>query len=292
MNELEMLFLEHGVQIAPSNHHHTRQGWLNIDCPFCSPNSNRFRMGFNIKYKYFNCWTCGNHSTYSTIKTLTGIDKQRIKEIIGDFVYKEKEKEEILGKYIEPMGILPEMKQSHLSYLKNRFHKRTFEIIKKYQLKGIGNLGRDFAWRIFIPYIYRGEKVSWTTRSISDNAVPRYKTAKANQEKISSRKLLFGEDFCRHSIIVVEGPFDAMRIGPGAVAVGGLSYSKSQVLKISKYPYRYICFDNEPAANIRADRLVNDLSIFPGETSLIKIDAKDPGSASIEEIKKLRKLIE
>lgn len=287
-----MLFLEHGIQIAPSNHHHTRQGWINIDCPFCSPSSNRFRMGFNIKYKYFNCWTCGNHSIYSTLKTLTGINKDQIKEIIGDYVHKTKETEEVVGRYAEPMGILPELHYSHLHYLKNRFHKRTFEIIKKYQLKGIGNLGKDFAWRIFIPYIYRGEKVSWTTRSITDNAVLRYKAAKTNQEKISSRKLLFGEDFCRHSIIVVEGPFDAMRIGPGAVALGGLAYSKSQVLKISKYPYRYICFDNEPTALRRANKLVSDLSILPGETFLIQLDAKDPGSAPLSEIKKIRKLIE
>ena len=90
-------------------------------------------------------------------------------------------------------------------------------------------------------------------------------------------------------MVVVEGPFDAMRIGPGAVAVMGTGWSRAQLLAISKFPVRAVVFDSEPEAQERARRLCHDLSVFEGKTSRIQLDAADPGSASKAEITRLRK---
>ena len=111
------------------------------------------------------------------------------------------------------------------------------------------------------------------------------------EEKYPLKKLLYGEDLALSSLIVVEGPLDAIRIGPGAVALCGVLFSNSQVSRIIRYPKRGICFDNEPKAQERARKLCETLKLFPGETYLITLKSKDPGEASDSEIKELRRFL-
>ena len=118
----------------------------------------------------------------------------------------------------------------------------------------------------------------------------RYISASAEQEKINHKHLIYGQDFCHHSIIVVEGPLDAWRIGPGAGALFGTAFTTAQVRKIVKYPYRYIVFDSSAEAQRRARELAEQLSAFQGITETIELDAEDPGSASPKEIRRLRRV--
>jgi hypothetical protein len=106
------------------------------------------------------------------------------------------------------------------------------------------------------------------------------------------RNLLYGEDYCRHTILVHEGPLDVWAVGPGATATCGTEFSPAQIRRIARYPRRGICFDSEPAAQTRARRLAAQLSLFPGETDLIKLDANDPGSAGAKELAELRGYLE
>jgi DNA primase len=163
------------------------------------------------------------------------------------------------------------------------------ELSKLWGIKGIG-MDAELEWRVFIPYVLDGETVSWSTRTVG-NEVPKYKAAREDQEVCSSKDLLYGEDFCKHRVMVVEGPTDVWAIGPGAVAVSGVAYSIAQVLRISQFPVRYICFDNEPSAQRKAKQLCQELSVFEGVTQNVEINAKDPGSAKKSELKQLRKLL-
>ena len=91
----------------------------------------------------------------------------------------------------------------------------------------------------------------------------------------------------------MEGPFDVWKIGPGAVALMGVFYTQNQLLQIAKYPMRYICLDSEPAAQIVANKLCNDLMAFPGQTKNIILDSgKDPGNASEKELDELKSLLQ
>ncbi len=108
---------------------------------------------------------------------------------------------------------------------------------------------------------------------------------------MSPKDLLYGADFASHTIIVVEGPTDVWRIGPGAVGVMGLQYSQKQVALIADYPTRFICFDDEPSAQRRAFKLASELREFPGQTSILAVTSSDPGSASDEQISELRELV-
>jgi DNA primase len=158
-------------------------------------------------------------------------------------------------------------------------------------LQGIG-LAARYAWRLFIPVFQYGQIVTWTTRTISDIPKIRYVSADRGDEAISRTRVLLGEDYCRHAIIICEGPFDVFRIGPGAVATLGVSYSRAQVARMSKYPVRIVCFDNDTAGQERAQRLCSDLAPFPGKTVRITLDAKDAASANEREVSMIRSFLE
>jgi DNA primase len=157
-------------------------------------------------------------------------------------------------------------------------------------VRGLGVAGR-LSWRLFLPIHLNTEQVSWTTRSVGEvEPGKRYLTAGVKESRMNPKALLYGEDLARHAIVVVEGPLDAMRIGPGAVATLGLKVSRAQVLRMSKYPVRVVLFDSEPQAQRTARKLCRDLEVFPGATYRVEVESgKDPGECSQGEIDEIRK---
>jgi len=278
-----------GIPTAPAGHHHCRPGWIQIDCPYCGYNSNRWHLGYSIEGNYLNCWRCGGHSLASALMTITRRSYYEINKLLTGL-------EPSLIKKVKPTGelIIPKnvggLRDTHIRYLNRRgFDYRTLE--RLWSIQGIGISGR-LAWRIFIPIIYHSKIVSWTTRTISDKEyITRYISAGENEESMPHHELLYGEDYARHAIIIEEGITDVWMTGPGAVCTFGLGYSTKQLERMASYPTRAVCFDNEYEAQKRAERLSNDLSVFPGDTYNVVLDAKDAGESSMEEIQKLRKEI-
>ncbi len=179
---------------------------------------------------------------------------------------------------------------AHERYLTERGFTSS-ELVSTWKIKGIGPISElGLQWRIFIPIYLDGTLVSWTTRSLSDKGV-RYVNAPSEWESIPRRELLYGEDFVGHTVIVVEGATDVWKIGPGAVATFGVAFSRAQVEKLSKYSHRIICFDSEDGAQKKAKELCQQLMAFPGETTNVVLDSKDPGSATNEEIQQLRRFL-
>ena len=280
---------EYNIPIAPESHHHCRVGWINIDCPYCGKDSSGWHMGYSIENNYLSCWRCGSHRLIDTLMEITGLPYREIKKLIDNLETDHFEKQKPLGILSLPSGI-KSLLSAHKKYLHNRkFNWRKIE--RLWGIYGIGIASR-LRWRIFIPIHYHGEVVSWTTRSISDDPrITRYISAGENEEAIPHKELLYGEDFARQAIIVTEGVFDAWKIGSGAVATFGSGYSPEQLLRISKYPTRAICFDSEPEAQKRARLLANDLSVFSGDTFNVILDEKDAAEESRENIRRLRKEI-
>jgi DNA primase len=146
-------------------------------------------------------------------------------------------------------------------------------------------------WSLFLPVSRHGQAVSWTTRAVGKGASRRYISADHSEEALPIKSLLYGEDYCRSAVIVVEGPMDAIRVGSGAVATFGLNVSPAQVARLAGFPLRAVCFDNEQRAQRVAERLCSDLSAFPGETVRVQLESgDDPGSADEEELDELRKM--
>lgn len=287
-------FLEQsGVQVAPEGHHHARGGWLQMDCPFCSKSSQRYRLGYNTYGNYFNCWVCGPKKTVETLVELTGRPKQFIVQyLFENFTPVFDKTDRATGTLKIPAGV-GRMLRAHRSYLSVTRNLNPDKIEKLWHVQGIG-LASKLSWRLWIPIQLNGRTVSWTTRTIGTRGL-RYVSASPEEEAVCHKDLLYGEDYCRHAVVVCEGPIDVWAIGPGAVATFGTSYSRKQLLRMVKYPVRVVCYDNEPEAQQRARRLCDDLEAYPGQTYNVVLEqSKDPGDSAREasgadEVKELRR---
>lgn len=268
-------------------HHHVRPGWIGVDCVYCSRNSGRVRLGFSLSRGTVSCWACGPHSTAGTLQELTGLSLAKCIELLGD-VHKEAIPERTAGTLKVPAGV-GKLLPAHLKYIESRRFDPDY-LRKVWGVKGIG-LAARLAWRLFIPIIDHGAMVSWTTRAITDNVTLRYISAKPDEEKVPAKSVLYGADYAGHSVVVHEGPTDVWRTGPGAVATLGTSFSRAQVLALSRIPRRLIVFDAGDAAQRRAKQLLDSLSAFDGRSYIAVLDAVDPCSASEREVSFLRKFL-
>lgn len=286
MTFLEFLTEYNIPHLHGGEHHHARAGWTQLDCPFCSPGSGRFRMGYCLAGGFCNCWTCGWHPAVGSLVELTGLPYGRVLEQLDrDYDWEHEESERKSLRLPEGLGDLLGV---HQDYLRNRgFNPK--EITRLWGVQGIG-LAKRLAWRLFIPITKRGAMVSWTTRAVSGSGL-RYVSAKPAEESTNHKHCLYGADLARHAVVVVEGPTDAWRVGPGAVATFGTSYTSKQVALISQYPVRVVCYDSDPYAQIQARKLCRALEAFPGSTRRVELNAKDPGEASESEIKELRSFL-
>lgn len=270
----------------PGENRHVTEGWVGTDCIYCSPGSSKFKLGFHLATNATTCWTCGRHSFTGTLAQITRLSEEQVRSVLDraanqTIVQVSRPRHPVL-----PSGLGP-LQSIHKDYLRYRDFDPD-ELEQLWNLQGIG-LTTNLSWRVFIPIHHRNQIVSWTTRAISEQVQPRYISAPADQEAIPAKELLYGSDLAGHAVVICEGPVDVWRIGPGAVATLGVSYSRAQLSKLTRYPVRAVCFDSEPAAQIRAAQLCEALEAFPGSTYLVQLNAKDPGSANQREIDQLRR---
>lgn len=265
---------------------HGREGWLQIDCPFCGSNTGKWHMGINEAGGYSNCWRCGYHSVVETLCEATNRETREILALLTNIqktIPKAAEKK--TGKLVIPKNV-ENMKPPHRRYLKGRGYDPD-TIVNLWGVRGI-SISSRLSWRLWIPITYQHEVVSWTTRTIGQNK-SRYISADTQEEAINHKHLLYGEDMAHHAIIIVEGPTDVWRIGPGAVALLGLIWSSKQIQRMKQYPVRVVCFDNEHLGRRAARKLSNILSVFPGETYEVTLSGTDPASSPDKEIRELQK---
>ncbi len=279
------------IPIAPTGHHHARSGWLQFDCPFCAKDSQKYHMGYSLTGNFVNCWRCGHHSLTETLIELTNQNYNACKKLLASLEH------EVIEEEIKPKGKLSipkdvaELHPAHIRYLKERGF--DCEALKRlWELKGIAISAR-LAWRIFIPVYHNGVMVTWTTRTISKQSnVTRYISASPSEEALPLHSLLYGEDYCRSSIIITEGPANVWRLGPGSVCTFSTNYTQAQLRKMLKYPVRAVCFDAEKEAQKRAKELCTYLESFPGETMNILLEhGNDPADTSKKEIEQIRKVV-
>lgn len=272
-------------------HHHVTTRFVGVDCPFCSKNSGKFQMGIALEGQACTCWICGYHRLLDTLAELTGLPHWEFRGLLDSFSRTapgQRRTPERRGTLRLPKCLGP-LQKSHRSYLRDRGFDPN-ELERLWGIQGIG-LSAKLAWRIWIPIYYQGEVVSWTTRAIGNQSL-RYVNAKPGEEKRSIKSILYGSDYVRHSVVVVEGPTDVWRIGPGAVALVGLQHTADQVCQLARYPSRTICFDSELTAQRRANQLANELHVYPGQTQIVELESgKDAGTADEDEIKTIRQLL-
>lgn len=290
MNLLDFL-QEHNVPYREAGDSpHVSQGWIGVICPWCGIGTGKYGLGIHPESLAATCWKCGKHSIVEVLKELTGEPWHVCRDFTRGFGLVHVQQSKDRGRYTVPGGVGP-LLEPHRAYLRSR----RFDPGKLTELWNLGGIGlaSRLAWRLFIPVCAPdGLPASWTTRICVDSAEGvgsiRYLSASPEHENVPLKSLLYGAQLATHAIIVVEGPADVWRIGPGAVATFGLTVTAAQKAAIGKYPLRAICFDNESQAQRRAAELCEELKDIPGKTVRVEIDAKDPGEASDSEVKLLR----
>src|SRR3982750_4517207 len=80
--ELKEVLQQLEIETAPPGHDHNRPGWLNTDCPWCSPGWSHYRLGFNLRYNYCNCWSCGRHDIAAALVELSGKTYREINHLL------------------------------------------------------------------------------------------------------------------------------------------------------------------------------------------------------------------
>jgi hypothetical protein len=290
LDEFRVRYFRHGEDKA------VRLGWIGMHCPYCDRPEEKNYLGWHLEKHFFTCWSCGYVKAPETLSLLIGKSVGACLRLLGGLPRAPRWDDggdnghPRRGRYTPPhLSLLPlEFSPAHRKYVRQRGFDPE-ELVRLWQVSAIA-IAPKIQWRLFIPVIWHNEYVSWTTRTIGDKE-PRYISAAPQQETIPHKHVLYGGDFVRHAVIVHEGPLDVWATGPGAVATFGVGFTPEQVLWLSQIPQRFVCFDSEPAAQLRAQQLCDQLAGFPGQTANVLLDAKDPASATAKELEELRGLL-
>lgn len=289
----EELLKQLHVPRAPADHHHSRPGWWQTDCPYCSPQSQRFRLGINLRGGFASCWLCRAVPLTPTLVRLTGREASEVRRLTAELDRdrgQPLDRRVLTGELKLPQNRGP-LKKIHRRFLRGRgFDPK--EVANDWGVQGIGPLGGRYSWRLFIPVHLGTQVVSWTTRAVTEGAPRRYDAAPEDSESYPAKRLLYGEHKCGHAVMVVEGPLDVWAVGAGSVCTMGAAVGREQLLRLSKFPVRYICLDAEADAQRVARWLVRELSAFDGETyNIILETGKDPSRVKPRELRELRAML-
>ena len=273
-------------------------GWLGVTCPF--PHGQGIKDhgqhgGFNIKDGHYSCWICGWHPLEDVVMALSKVPYHDACRLVQDFQTaspgrglprRERPVAGVQGPLKWPLGSGPLLPQ-HKHYLAGRGYDPDY-LEEHYQLKGTGPVG-PYAYRIIAPVLVGGVMVSYQGRDFTGKQELPYKACAKEVELQDHKTVVYNIDNCSGDIIViVEGIFDAWRLGDGAGATFGIGWTLAQVKFIAdRFSKAFILYDPEPTAQRKAKQLVRALGGLGVDTKRVSITGGDPGDMNPNEAKKL-----
>jgi len=253
-------FVERGANV--------RRGELNIQCPFCGSADPSHHMGLSPESGWWACWRNAEHRGKSPVRLLVkllGVTVKQARELAGlhdDWVDPEgfgSAVARFMGRLVAPVVPVEEERVLHppahaspvldmpgyqadrfLQYLWmrgfNRAGRDPFMLCDQYGL--MGAVRGDYAQRVILPYMHEDKMVAYTGRAITDATV-RYKDASVDDCIVQVRHTFYNanalHDRSAHTLLVVEGPFDALKLdfylrplGARAVAISTNNLSRQQ----------------------------------------------------------------
>jgi len=268
-------------------------GWININCPFCD--DPKFHGGFNISGGYYNCWKCGGHRNSDVIASLLGINWHEAQDLLAQYRtgsdHKPTEKKKALASEIIWPVNCHDLAHAHKKYLWSRNFDPA-KIVELWGVRGTGPIG-PYKFRIIVPIYHKGRLVSYQGRDITNKASLRYKACPVEKEVIHHKHVIYGLDHVVNGkAIIVEGVFDAWRLGYGAVSTFGTEVTNEQCLLLAERLARvYITFDDQDTEG-KADSLGNRLiALGVAVEEIVDIGADDPAELSDMEAAKIMKLV-
>lgn len=283
--DIVRLLEDFNVFYATEGERHTREGWVNMKCPFCT-GTEGLHLGFNLEESYFTCYRCGWHPPVQTISHLIGVslpDTARIIQKYGIVQTKLKKPEKRAEMpFLLPTG-LTGLTTQHKTYLRNRgFDPDALE--QKWGLQSTGpvsHVGKiPYKHRIFIPYYWNGELVTFDARDVTGKAENKYQACPVDREIMERKKILYGnqEAWTDGIGIGVEGPADVWRFGDFACATSGINFKQEQVRLISRiFRTFFIVYDSEIQAQQQARKLKSELRFRGVKAEVVSLKTGDPG---------------
>lgn len=249
---------------------------INIQCPCpgCTDHSNHYYM--NTITGSGRCWKCGGTYPAQAIAWAAHISVYDAKKLIqrfttGGTLPARKEVKYATSLDI-PGGPLHEM---HRQYLLNRGLDPDY-LVKQYSIKGtmlgVRWQGKDYSLRIIIPVKDpEGRVVSFQGRDITgDDRRVRYEACPKDKALANYKHMLYGADLAwrNDSVVVVEGVFDAWKLGPGVVASFGTGMTKEQLLMLSHWKHVTFFFDPESEAQRHAEEYARDVAMYGSDVEI------------------------
>ncbi len=303
---LEDLYIDYGIETAPEEHKHYREGWLNIACPFCS-GSEGYHLGFNTDDFYFFCWRCGSHYMDQVLRKILEVNRGRAESISKDYKLDKKGAPNSTSRVIKigrhsykyPSGVTA-MTKPHRRYLE----KRNFDpdyIERKWGVLGTGPFSQldngegkiiPYKYRLLIPIHWRGQEVSFQCRDYTDKQEPKYLACPEVREIEHHKHILYGHPdlWKKRRGICVEGALDVWRLKHYACSTLGVGYTPEQLRLLAElFDELFIMFDPEPIAQKQGEKLCKELR-FRGVKAHNYTDLEtDPGAMSDKDAKHLLK---
>ncbi len=288
---IEKFCQAYNVDFVESGHHHCHQGWVQLHCPFCTNGTHGFHLGFSLTKGNWNCWRCGGHSSW---KVVAAILKTGRNDLImrafnecadkGDLAFRVQQAREARQLVVPPF--LGPLTKRHKDYLRGRGYNAT-KLAEEWDLKGTRHLSGDWSRRVVAPIQdAKGRIVAYVGRTILKNHKPKYKVSDKDECLVDPKHLIYGIHKARpDGIVIVEGPADVWRLGPGSVALLGIDWKRDQASALRRFRKRFVLFDSRDKklgtvdrnAQKRAARLASYLSVYAGETEIVDGFETDPG---------------
>lgn len=299
--DIQRFYRDHGIIFITYGHKHAQEGWVNIECPFCTGNPG-YHLGFNTYENYFHCWRCGGKFPDQTISKLLGIPQKKAKELIKEYGGTKKRKSQakqtkvrIRRKAFKFPNTIP-FTDRHKKYLTDRGFFNADEIITEWGLMATGPVSlldaKEYKHRIIAPIYWDNQIVSFQGRDITNKHKLKYKACPKERELIEHQTILYGkQNMWGNTGICVEGITDVWRMGVNSFGTFGIDYTTSQLRwMIKSFKRIAVLFDDDPQAVMKAKELVKRLDQF--KIDAFRIDIKgDPASMNQKEANYLLKQI-
>ena len=297
--DFERLCAYEGIKVAKVGDRHYRAEWVSMECPFCTGDAGN-HLGYSKKAKVFTCWRCGRHTIGEVLAELLHRPKKdavryALENYPADpyaqpYQPMSSKKADILD--IPGSKTIPDI---HRNYLISRRYDPD-KLADMYDLR-FTQEHESHPWRVIVPIWHEGKYVSYVGRDVTGKSSVRYLTCMPEKEVYDCKKCVWGlQRAIRRTAIVVEGVFDAWRIGDGGVATLGTGWRLEQAELIARrFDRSYILYDPEVIAQQRAKKLAETCSMYNGHKSFVlKVkgsNADDPDNMTEDEVKEIRKLI-
>lgn len=283
-------------------------GWVNINCLYC--NDSGHHLGINLTSKMFSCWICRESgSIISLLQRSEKISKRESVELVKKFLtgkVVEYEYKSSSNKQIDvslPSHILKSPLPIHTKYLRERgFEPKQLEAF--FDISYTGQISKyrsserivDFKYRIIIPIFINGKLVNFTARDVTGQAEEKYKNCPTDDSAITTKDAIYGYDNIVDGVAaIVEGPTDVWRLGPGALGLFGIKYTRHQLnlLYRKKLKKAVVFFDNEPTAQKIAEKLAKEIGSFIPDVSVLVPDdgITDPGEMTKKQVKEFWRIV-